>query len=529
MSDSDRPTPSDLPAREPHPHKTRDPKDPSKRQAIRYLIGGAVAAACPFPISALAAETQPTQRLGGEENKLCHKVRDGGEFAFPKSSAEHEIVIIGGGPSGLIAAYRLRDADFVLLEKEPRLGGNAISEQWRGVWYSTGAAYQMDEGIEKLCREIGMPINRIRSVDAAIINDQVVPEFWGDGLSKSSYPESAKKNWAKFFADMKAIDFEKEGDKLDNMVFADLLKPYGQELRLFFDNFGPNNWGARTDSTSALIGAQSVTWGGGLDPNRFTWAGGLGRISLALEEQLNKVAAAKIHKNTTVLNIEQRGSKVQVGYSENGHLKTLAAKTAIIACPKFIAKRLIKNLDDDHYQAMNAMRYQPYVVVNVCFNRVVYNGSYDTNIPYPSPIVDFNVADWVVNRDNKEINRPSVLTCYVPRPEAERSRILDDQYVLGLGQEVVKHLDKWFSGSKAYVEEVHIYRRGHPMYVSAPGVLTKLAPKIRKPMGNIFFAHSDAEGGISEYSSALRAADRATQEAKAHLGQQAKRKAVSAS
>src|SRR5437868_6339345 len=253
MSDSDRPTPSDLPARDPKARKTRDPKDPSKRQAIRYLIGGAVAAACPFPISALAAETQPMQRLGGEENKLCHKVRDGGEFAFPKSSGEHEIVIIGGGPSGLIAAYRLRDADFVLLEKEPRLGGNAISEQWRGVWYSTGAAYQMDEGIEKLCREIGMPINRIRSVDAAIINNKVVPEFWGDGLSKSSYPESAKKNWAKFFADMKAIDFEKEGDKLDTMLFADLLKPYGEELRLFFDNLGPNNWGARTDSTSALI------------------------------------------------------------------------------------------------------------------------------------------------------------------------------------------------------------------------------------------------------------------------------------
>src|SRR5207248_5367546 len=133
-----------------------------------------------------------------EENKLCHKVRDGGEFAFPKSSGEHEIVIIGGGPSGLIAAYRLRDADFVLLEKEPRLGGNAISEQWRGEWYFTGAAYQGDEDVQALCRELEMQIYPIRSVDAGIINNTLVPEFWNEGFWKFPYPEKVKKNFARF-------------------------------------------------------------------------------------------------------------------------------------------------------------------------------------------------------------------------------------------------------------------------------------------------------------------------------------------
>ena len=44
----------------------------------------------------------------------------------------------------------------------------------------------------------------------------------------------------------------------------------------------------------------------------------------------------------------------------------------------------------------------------------------------------------------------------------------------------------------------------------------------------MFFAHSDAEGGISEYSSALRAADRATGELRAYLGQHAKRSTVGA-
>ncbi len=64
------------------------------------------------------------------------------------------------------------------------------------------------------------------------------------------------------------------------------------------------------------------------------------------------------------------------------------------------------------------------------------------------------------------------------------------------------------------------------MYVSAPGVMTRVAPEVRKPLGNIFFAHSDTEGGISEYSTGLRAAERVTKEVTAALGKQAARASV---
>jgi len=501
--------------------------NPSRRQAIKYLIGGAAVAACPFPGAfagsvdgALAgpADGELPTKLGSESNVICHQVRDGARFELPKPSAEYEVIIVGGGPSGLCSAYRLRQTNFLLLEKEPRLGGNAISEQWNGQWYSTGAAYSGDEELEKLCREIGMEIHRIRSVDAAIINGQIVPEFWTGGVWKSPYPESVKKNFAKFQADMKALDTAKNAEQLDAMTFAELLKPYGPEVKSWFDNFGPNNWGADTENTSALIGAETVSWGGGVEPDRFTWPGGLGRISLALEAAIEKAGPGRIRKSATVIQVERQGARALVTYFDGGELGTAAAKAVIVACPKFIGKRIVEGLPLEQFQAMNAMRYAPYLVVNVCSREVIYNGSYDTNIPAPSSIVDFNVAGWVEQRDNPELKRPAVLTCYVPRPESERVRVLSDEYALGFGERVVDLLNTWFPGSRAKVEEVHIYRRGHPMFLAAPGVLTRLAPKIRQPFGNIFMAHSDSQGGISEYAGALKAADLASREVISSLG-----------
>jgi protoporphyrinogen oxidase len=508
----------------------KERENPSRREAIKYLIAGAAAAACPVPENLLRADQTGAlkEKLGSEENKLCHQVRDGYAFKFPPPSAECEVAIVGGGPSGLMTAYRLAGTDFQVLEKEPRLGGNAISEQWNDMWYSTGAAYNADEDVEALCREIGMEIHRIKSVDSAIINDQLVPQFWAGGLWKSSYPDSVKKNFDEARKTMVAMDLEANAQKLDNMTFAELLKPYGPEVTAWFDNYGPNNWGADTRNTSALIGAEAFRWGGGVEENRFTWPGGLGRISLALEAAVEKKSPGRLHKGATVLQVEPKGEKVNVSYSQNGEIQTLAAKAVVIACPKFIAKKIILGLDDAHANAMDELRYAPYLVVNVCFREVIYNASYDTDIPAPSPIVDFNVADWVINRDNKVTQRPFILSCYVPRPEGERPKILKDEYCLGLGEQCVTLLDRWFPGSRAKVEEVHIYRRGHPMYMAAPGVMTRVAPAIRKPLGNIFFAHSDSEGGISEYSTALEAANRSSKEVLAALGKKAAHSTVGA-
>jgi phytoene dehydrogenase-like protein len=497
----------------------------TRRDAIKYLISGAVASACPWPAG---AGTAANVLLSSESNAVCHQVRDGKQFALPKPSAAYEIVIAGGGPSGLMAAYRLRDTNFLLIEKESRLGGDALSEQWQDQWYATGSAYAEGPELEEFCREIGMTIYAIKSVDNAVINGRLVERFWEGGYREASWSESVKDSFAKFRKDMLAIDTEQNAEKLDADSFADLLKPYAPEVKLWFDNFGPNNWGADSENTSALIGVESIKWGGGMDPKRFTWPGGLGRISMQLEDALNKAGRGRILKSAAVISVANVGDGVEVSYVSEGEPVTVRARAAIVACPKQIGKHIVQGLPPAQMRAMNALRYAPYLVVNVCLREVVYNGSYDTEIPAPSIIVDFNVADWVANRDNHETRRAQVLTCYVPRPEAERVRFLDDQYVTSFGEQVVELLDTWFPGLRGKVEEVRIFRRGHPLFMSAPGVTTRIAPEIRKPFGHIFFGHSDSEGDVSSYETALDAANRTSREARTDLGKRSARSVMGA-
>ena len=67
-------------------------------------------------------------------------------------------------------------------------------------------------------------------------------------------------------------------------------------------------------------------------------------------------------------------------------------------------------------------------------------------------------------------------------------------------------------GSNVDPVEVHIYRRGHPLYMSTPGNFTRIEPVARRPFDRIVFANTDSQGPISSTNTGIVAARRAVVE-----------------
>jgi len=467
----------------------------------------------------LAAETNPTPEVDGEENRICHEVRDGKVFSLPPASARHDIVIVGGGVSGMTAAYLARNRDFLLLEKEPHWGGNAYLMEYQGNAFATGAAFIVKEESEafSFVKEIGLQPLPVHDRDATIINGEWNGNTWAEGLDKLPYPASVREGFKKFKRDMTKIDVEKRKQELFNVPFSNFMKGYPIEVKQWWDNYGPSNWGATTEDTAAALGivtAQDI--GADTIPEFYTWPGGLGAITKKLADTLQPKFPDRMKTGATTVAVVPGKTEVQVTYMQGAELKTVSAKAVIMATPKFITRRIVQGLPGKQSDAMHKIRYIPYPVVNVIFDKPVFNKSYDTWCP-GNTFTDFIVADWVVRNQPGYQQKYNILTFYTPMKEDDRGYLLTESSTRKIAENVLRDFQKLFPGSNVDPLEVHIYRRGHPLYMSTPGLYTEIQPLVRQPMDRVFFANTDSEGPESTTNMAIMAARRAVKQAEHRL------------
>jgi len=495
----------------------------NRRDFIKFVVAGAVSAGCPVDPSLVAAQSGEAHSnaasVEGEDNRICHQVRDGRVFSRPPASAKHDVVIVGGGVSGLAAAYRLQHRDVLLLEKEPHWGGNAYAMEYEGSTYAAGAAFLEANSLAfHFAKEIGLDPLPVNCPDGSIINGEFVADTWGDGLNKIPYPPFTRESFKKFRKEMMAIDVEGRGLELFNVKFSSFMKLYAQEIKQWWDAFGPSNWGAASDDTAAAMGIEALQYlvaSSHLD-TRYTWPGGLGAITRKLAEILEPKYANRMQAGATTVAVVPGKDDVQVTYVSAGDLKTVSAKAVIMATPKFITRRIVEGIPDKQSEAMRQIRYAPYCVVNLIFDKPVFNKGYDTWCP-GNTFTDFIVADWVIRKRSGYKQKHNILSCYTPMKEEDRGYLLNETGARKIAANVLRDFQKLTPETNVDPVEVHIYRRGHPIYMSTPGLFTQVQPLVRQPMDRVFFANTDSEGPESTTNEAVLAAGRAVKQAEARL------------
>ncbi|MGB8655357.1 MAG: NAD(P)-binding protein [Candidatus Acidiferrales bacterium] len=497
----------------------------SRRDFLRFVVAGSAAAGCPVDLKLLAAEggmhgqantaaSAPAAEVDGDHFDVCHKVRDGGTFPKPAPSKKCEVVIVGGGVSGMSAAYFLRERDFFLIEKEPHWGGNAYREEYQGQGFATGSAFDTEGSHSaQLAHELGLTLLPVKSADPTIANGKWVYDTWGAGLDELPYPAAVRDSFKKFRADMLAIDFEKNKEMYDAKTLASITDAYAPEIRQWWDAFGPSNWGARAEDTSAYVGlsgfAEMTTLAN--DDIRVTLPGGNGALAAALAKWLTAKYAERMVADAAAVSVDPQKDGVNVTYVQGGQPLTVAAKYAVMATPKFFTARIVAGLPGAQSDAMMQFRMCPYPVINMIFDRPVYNKAYDTWCP-GNTFTDFIVADWVLQRQPGYRQKNNILSFYTPLREAQRSRMLEVAGCRTIATHALADFQKLLPEFRdAEPVEIHFYRRGHPMFLPAPGLYTKVIPLARQPMERVFFANTDSVGPMSDISNAVLISSKAAE------------------
>jgi hypothetical protein len=304
---------------------------------------------------------------------------------------------------------------------------------------------------------------------------------------------------------------------LDAVPFSKYTDGYAPEVRAWWDGYGPSNWGADSNETAAAIAIAEMHGIAGPDrkDDRTTLPGGLGAINKRLAEIM---AAHQDHMllNATIVAVVPQKHGINVTFLQDGKPKTVTAGGVIMATPKFITARLVEGMPQQQKAAIAKIEYIPYPVVNLIYDRPVFNRGYDTWCPGKT-FTDFIVADWVLRNQQGYKQKYNIMTCYTPMRRDQRALLLTDEGCRRVTVNVLRDFKKLLPETNVNPIEVHLYRRGHPMYKSKPGNFTRILPLARQPMERVFFANSDSEGPVSSTDSGIAAARRAVKECQAML------------
>lgn len=498
----------------------------TRREFLTAALGAAGAAAC----RSRPLEPRFGGRLLGQGFEAGHLLREGVSRP-PSSRRKVGVAILGAGPSGLSAAWRLARAgmeDFVVLELEPEAGGTSA----RGPAYPWGAHYvpvpaAEDRSLVRLLEEMGA-VEGVGGDGQVVAAEHVLcraPQErlfyrgrWYEGLypqvgatgvdlaNLRAFQEDVRR-WAArrgaagrpaFALPIARCAMDEELLALDRLSMAEYLDRKGwrsPRLRWYVDYACRDDYGLRLEQTSAWAGLHY--YASRLDnPRResaevLTWPEGNGRVVA----HLAGACGARLRTGALVCGLAERegGVEVRVLDVASGAVEALEAERVIAALPKFVLRRLLPGAEE----RFASYEYGSWVVANVHLrDRPPSRGfpmAWD-NVLYQSESLGYVVATHQEGRDHG----PTVWTWYLPlageRPREVREALLAAPWERW-AEAVVADLAPAHEGLVERIERIDVWRWGHAMPRPEVGFLRGGArARDAAPIGRVHLAHGDLSG-----------------------------------
>jgi phytoene dehydrogenase-like protein len=509
--------------------------NPSRRDVLATFLGASFAAvAC--------RRTPPSPSLTGEllgpDHERGHRIREPElrlRLAGNVPITRVRVAIVGGGPSGLSAAWRLTRAgmnDFTILELEDLPGGTSRAGESTVTRYPWGAHYVpvpsgearalnvlLDElGIVEGREEDGTPIVAEHVLCRAPEERLFYRGTWYEGLYLHAGASAAE--LAQFRAFKKELlRWQKWRDAQGRRAFvipgyrasddpevmaldAITMDAWMRErkfdsprLRWLVDYACRDDYALSVTDASAWAGIfyfVSRMGDDGQSSELMTWPDGNGH----LVRHLASVAGTRVQLGVTVADVAASDDGIVLGVIDrDGTARKIIAERAIVATPRFVARKIVAPLRDQA-EDPRAFDYGAWAVANLHLrgrpNAYGVPFAWD-NVLYDSPSLGYVSATHQTGRDHG----PTVWTWYYaltdPGKQA-REKLLHATH-REWADVAYSDLSRAHRDLGEHLDRIDVFRWGHAMtrpIVGARTALARVAP--HNPIGAIHFAHTDLSG-----------------------------------
>ena len=484
-------------------------------------------------------------RIVGGNQQAGHLLRESRpRDRFPEPEAHtYDVAIVGGGVSGLCAAWKLKKAgldNFILLELEPWLGGTSASGRAEGTEFPWAAHYINVPPREADCvKEVLSDLGIIEGYDEGgrpRIPEQHILRWpterlfmdgrWieGDLLSGASTEE--RKAILAFEDDMLAWTLYRGFDgrrafalplsysttdswvrQLDDISMATYVRSKGwhsPRLDWMINYACRDDYGGTMATVSAWAGVHYFACRyydqrlqNEYPSDTLTWPAGNGFLVQRLAQDL---ADSQYRLGCTVLRIDNDDPGVRVGYfdTSNETYRSLSARTVIHASKLHTAPFLVDGLPGPQVEAIESCDYSPWLTASIHVSELPTNAEVSIawdNVLYSSRSLGYIVADHQTRKVYKD--NPSVLVYYLPFVEEidlARQKLLEEEHPYWVNV-IMQDLLAAHPDLGRYVSRIDIYRWGHAMIRPSPGIIWGRESVVRrKPFGNVYFASCDTTG-----------------------------------
>lgn len=351
-----------------------------------------------------------------------HAVRDG-KYSRPDlpsqdSGEVFDLVVVGGGLSGLAAAYyfsKEKVGKTLILENHNELGGNARRDEFQikgtTLYAPQGSVVAQDlppqfvagPPIDTLFDELGINLKRIQvpkeQSDFTVFWDSGSPAKWYTSLFEAPVSDNAKKDLMAFFGTVmtfyKDPEWRQKLKELDRYTFKDYVasQKWIPEVYNLLSPDLASFFGFPDMVSAGMVYAQ---YGGG-PPVMYSFPGGNSGFLRHLLKKVNPDAIhggsssdeiirgsfvpqamdrpsdkVRVRLGSTVVRVEQsakaRSSHVAVTYSAGGKLFQVHAKGVVMAGGGYITKHVVRDIPSQNRTAYDSFQYSPVLWINVAVN-----------------------------------------------------------------------------------------------------------------------------------------------------------------